>query len=333
MTSSAKPDVPATIRIPVSGMTCAACQARVQRTLQREPGVADASVNLMMHDATVTYDPAAVTPERLVEAIRATGYGAELAPPDRSAFEEQEERDRAIARELRDLTRKALVSGVIGVAAMAAMALGHFMWLNWLLLFVTLGVMGWAGRHFYTRAWSAFRHHSADMNTLVAIGTGAAFLYSAVATIAPHLFLRNGLTPEVYYEAVMIIIALILTGNAFEARAKRNTANALRALVNLQPKTARVLRGGAERDVPVEAVQSGDTIVVRPGERLPVDGEVIAGESAVDESMISGESLPVAKAPGARVIGGTINRTGSFRYRATTLGSDSVLARIVTLMR
>ena len=322
-----------TIRIPVSGMTCAACQARVQRTLQREPGVADASVNLMMHDATVTYDPAAVTPERLVEAIRGTGYGAELAPPERTAFEEQEERDRAVARELRDLTRKAIASGVVGAAAMAAMALGHVPWLNWALLLVTLGVMSWAGRHFYARAWSAFRHRSADMNTLVAIGTGAAFLYSAVATVAPRIFTSSGLAPDVYYEAVMIIIALILTGNAFEARAKRNTATALRALVNLQPKTARVLRDGAERDVPVEAVRSGDTIAVRPGERLPVDGEVVAGESAVDESMISGESLPVAKAPGARVVGGTINRTGSFRYRATTLGSDSVLARIVTLMR
>jgi Cu+-exporting ATPase len=314
-------------------MTCAACQARVQRTLQKEPGVADAAVNLMMHDATVRYDPTSVTPERLVAAIRATGYGAELAPPERTAFEEQEERDRSVARELRDLSRKAIVSGATGAAAMAAMGLGHVMWLPWVLLVVTLFVMAWAGRHFYTRAWSAFRHHSADMNTLVALGTGAAFLYSAVATLAPQVFLRNGIAPDLYYEAVIIIIALILTGNAFEARAKRNTAAALRTLVKLQPKTARVLRNGAEQDVPVESVQSGETVLVRPGERLPVDGEVTSGESAVDESMISGESLPVAKVPGARVIGGTINRTGAFRYRATTLGRESVLARIVTLMR
>ena len=322
-----------TIRIPVSGMTCAACQARVQRTLQRQPGVADASVNLMLHDATITYDPTAVSPEKLVEAIRATGYGADLPRADQSALEEQEGRDRAIADDLRDLKRKALVSGAIGAAAMAAMALDHVAWMSWAMLVVTLGVMAWAGGQFYARAWVALRHRTADMNTLVAIGTGAAFLYSAVATVAPQVFVRNGLTPDVYYEAVIIIIALILTGNAFEARAKRDTAAALRALVHLQPKTARVVRDGVELDIPVEDVRTGDTVVVRPGERVPVDGEITEGESAVDESMLTGESLPVAKRPGDQVIGATINRTGAFRYHATTLGSESVLARIVRLMR
>ncbi len=171
------------------------------------------------------------------------------------------------------------------------------------------------------------------MNTLVALGTGAAFLYSLVATVAPSLFTRHGVAPDVYYEAVVIIIALVLTGNAFEARAKRDTATALRALTQLQPKTARVVRGDQEVDVAVEEVQAGDVVVVRPGERLPVDGEVVRGESAVDESMLTGESMPVAKRAGDRVIGGTINATGAFRYRATTVGSDSVLAQIVRLMR
>ncbi|HET9455679.1 MAG TPA: heavy metal translocating P-type ATPase, partial [Gemmatimonadaceae bacterium] len=363
-----------TIRIPVSGMTCAACSSRVQRTLQKQPGVADASVNLMMKTATITYDPAAVTPDRLVDAIRDTGYGAQLASPDQTAFEEQEARDRATAEEFRELRAKAIASGIVGVVAMvismplmSRMAVaggGHahatgdpFMrwamtvfdpvfraampWLYavpataiaWVLLLVTAGVMGWAGRHFYTRAWAAFRHHSADMNTLVAVGTGAAFVYSVIATVAPGFFLSRGVPPDVYYEAVIIIIALILTGNAFEARAKRNTASALRALVHLQPKTARVVRFDQEADVPVETVESGELVVVRPGERVPVDGEVVSGESAVDESMLTGESLPVAKRTGDRVIGGTINRTGAFRYRATTLGSDSVLAQIVKLMR
>jgi Cu+-exporting ATPase len=367
-----------TIRIPVSGMTCAACSSRVQRTLQKQGGVADASVNLMMKTATVTYDPATVSPERLVDAIRETGYGAELASPDQTAFEEQEARDRATAEEFRELRTKAIVSGVAGAVAMvismplmigmttAAGPHVHesadpFMrwamtvldpvfrsampWLyaipatvvSWALLLVTLGVMTWAGGHFYTRAWAAFRHHSADMNTLVAVGTGAAFLYSVLATTAPGFFLARGVPPDVYYEAVIIIIALILTGNAFEARAKRNTAAALRALVHLQPKTARVVRSDGSRDqevdVPVETVESGEIVVVRPGERVPVDGEVVSGESAVDESMLTGESLPVAKQPGDRVIGGTINRTGAFRYRATTLGADSVLAQIVKLMR
>ena len=360
-----------TIRIPVTGMTCAACQARVQRTLQKQPGVADASVNLMMGNATVTYDPTAVAPDRLVDAIRETGYGAELASAEQTAFEEQEARDRAQEEEFRTLRRKAIASGIVGLVAMllsmplmAGAAHGEhgpvadpFMrWamdsltpalrgiapslyaipaavISWTLLALTLGVMLWAGRHFYTRAWSAFRHHAADMNTLVAVGTGAAFLYSVVATVAPGFFLARGLAPDVYYEAVVIIIALILTGNAFEARAKRQTSTALRSLVSLQPKTARVVRDGAEIDAPVESLVGGETIVVRPGERIPVDGEVISGESAVDESMLTGESLPVKKGPGDRVIGGTINRTGAFRFRATTLGSDSVLARIVRLMR
>jgi Cu+-exporting ATPase len=197
--------------------------------------------------------------------------------------------------------------------------------------------MLWAGRDFYTRAWAAFRHHSADMNTLIAIGTGAAFLYSVVATAAPSFFISRGISPDVYYEAVVIIIALILTGNAFEARAKRKTSTALRALVNLQPKSARVVRDGpdgpAELDVPVESVARGDVVLVRPGERIPVDGVLLSGESAVDESMLTGESLPVAKKTGDRVIGGTINRTGAFRFNATTLGGDSVLAQIVKLMR
>jgi Cu+-exporting ATPase len=359
-----------TIRIPVSGMTCAACSARVQRTLQKQPGVDDAAVNLMMKSATVTFDPATVSPERLVEAIRDTGYGAELASPDQSAFEEQEARDRATAAEFRALRRKAIASAVVGaIAMMVSMPLmsahaGHggpvgdpFMrwamttldpairavapWLYaippaaiaWLMLAATTGVMAWAGRHFYTRAWAAFRHHSADMNTLVAVGTGAAFVYSVLATVAPGFFLSRGIAPDVYYEAVIIIIALILTGNTFEARAKRNTSAALRALVHLQPKTARVIRFDQEVDVPVDSVESGEILLVRPGERIPVDGEVVSGESAVDESMLTGESLPVAKRAGARVIGGTVNRTGAFRYRATTLGSDSVLARIVRLMR
>jgi Cu+-exporting ATPase len=165
------------------------------------------------------------------------------------------------------------------------------------------------------------------------VGTGSAYAYSVVATVAPSFFLSRGVAPDVYYEAVVLIIALILTGNMFEARAKKRTSSALRLLVNLRPRSARRVRDGEEQDVPVEQVMRGDVLVVRPGERIPVDGEIIAGESAVDESMLTGESLPVAKGIGDRVIGASINRTGAFRYRATTLGSDSVLAQIVKLMR
>jgi Cu+-exporting ATPase len=331
------------IRIPVSGMTCAACSARVQRALEKQPGVDEANVNLMMKTATVRFDPGAVSPESLVDAIKSTGYGAELPPADQSAFEEQEKRDRAQEAEFLELKRKAIVSGIVGAIAMiVSMPLmgathGGAGVFGYGMLVTTLAIMLWAGRHFYTRAWAAFRHHSADMNTLIAVGTGAAFVYSVIATVAPGFFHARGVAPDVYYEAVIIIIALILTGNAFEARAKRQTASALRALVNLQPKTARVVRkSGAsesEVDVPIESVTTDDIIVVRPGEQVPVDGEVLAGESAIDESMLTGESMPVTKKAGDFVIGATINRTGAFRYRATTLGADSVLARIVKLMR
>jgi Cu+-exporting ATPase len=320
--------------IPVTGMTCAACEVRVQRTLQQQPGVAGASVNLMMGNATITFDPRATAPETLVSAIRATGYGAELPRAGRTAFEEQEAKDEATAEEFRVLRRKAIASGVIGALAMALMPLMHQRpWLNWALLLVTGAVMATAGRHFYVRAWKAFRHHSADMNTLVALGTGAAFVYSLIATAAPAFFASRGVAADVYFEAVILIIAFILTGNAFEARAKRDTAAALRAMVKLQPRTARVLRDGKEMDLPIEQLSAGETVVVRPGERVPVDGEVIDGTSAVDESMLTGESLPVAKKAGDRVIGATINRTGAFTLTATTLGEDSVLAGIVRLMR
>ena len=359
------------VTIPVKGMTCAACQARVQRTLQGKPGVIDASVNLMLKNAAVTYDPQMISPMALVEAIRETGYGAELAAQDQTSFEEQEAQDRAQEEEYRELRYKASLSGVLGLVAMVLsmplmgaagmdvhgpVADPFMRWamesmtpairaavpwlftftprvLSYTLLALTLLVIGWAGRHFYVRAWSAFRHHSADMNTLIAVGTGAAFLYSVLATVAPEFFLSRGVPPDLYYEAVIMIIALILTGNALEARAKRQTSAALRGLVELQPRTARVVRDGAEKDIPIEDVQTDEIVIVRPGERIPVDGEIISGASAVDESMLTGESLPVEKHQGDRLIGGTINRTGAFRYRATTLGSDSVLAHIVKLMR
>ena len=323
-----------TTRIPVTGMTCAACQARVQRTLQKQSGVSDATVNLMMANATISFDPAVVSAERLVEAIRGAGYGAEIPAVEQSAFEEQEARDVATAREFGELRTKAITSGLIGAAAMAAMPwMHHYAWAPWALLVVTTGVMLTAGAHFYRRAWAGIRHGGTDMNTLIAVGTGAAWLYSVIATVAPGFFTSRGVPADVYYEAVILIIAFILTGNAFEARAKRNTAVALRALVQLQPRTARVLRAGVERDVDIAHVMPGEVVVVRPGERVPVDGTVLQGASAIDESMLTGESLPVAKAVGDRVIGGTMNGTGAFQLSATTLGSDSVLARIVTLMR
>jgi P-type Cu+ transporter len=364
----AAPAAPAKITLQVSGMTCAACQARVQKALAGAPGVLDASVNLMTAEASVAFDPAASSAEALVARVRETGYGAALSRTGGDAVVEQ---DAERAREFRALRSRALVALAAGAVAMVAsmplmaahahLGLGApadpFMrWsmrvldpplsraLPWLyavppralafgLLALTTAVMAWAGRHFYVRAWAAFRHHSADMNTLVAVGTGAAYVLSLLATVAPGFFVARGVPPDVYYEAVVLIIALILVGNTLEARAKRQTSTALRGLMQLQPRTARVVRDGAERDVPVEEVQAGDVVVVRPGERLPVDGELLSGASSVDESMLTGEPLPVEKHAGDRVIGATVNGSGAFRYRATGVGADTVLAHIVKLMR
>lgn len=348
------------VTIPIHGMTCAACQSRVQRVLDREPGVVGASVQLMLKQAMITYDPALTSETSLVDAINGTGYEATLPLRGQTAFDNQAEQDRAQNAEYRTARRKAWWSGAAAVvAAVLSMPLmaahesgpqtsGVMSWMekvaSWLsfatpaiwsyvLLALTAVVMGTTGRHFYVRAWSALRHRSADMNTLVAVGTGAAFLYSAVATLAPHFFLRNGVQPNVYYEAVVMIIALVLAGQTMEVRAKRQTSEALRRLVSLQPKTARLVREGIEVEVPIEAVQTGDVVFVRPGERIAVDGAVLSGHSSIDESMLTGEAMPVAKQVGDRVIGGTINKSGAFRFRATTVGADSVLSHIVALMR
>ncbi|GJL68666.1 MAG: copper-translocating P-type ATPase [Nitrospirales bacterium] len=359
------------VSLAVGGMTCAACQIRVQRALDKEPGILQASVNLMLKSAEVTYDPGTTTADSVRQAITQTGYEAEINSPDHTDQDEQAQQEQTQAEEFRSFRNKAIVSGILGVVAMVlsmplmgsrpphahggvtdpfmqwimgwmtpvltSFAPGLYeldkTWLSVFMLAMTIFVMTWAGRHFYTRAWAAFRHHSADMNTLVAVGTGAAFLFSLLATLAPEVFLSRAMAPELYYEAVIMIIALILTGNALESRAKRQTSAALRKLMTLQPRTARIIRDGRERQIPVEDMRTGDMVLVRPGERIPVDGTLIAGTSAVDESMLTGESMPVDKRPGDRLIGGTMNTTGAFQYYATTLGTDSVLSRIVHLMR
>ncbi|HEY4670749.1 MAG TPA: copper-translocating P-type ATPase, partial [Gemmatimonadaceae bacterium] len=204
---------------------------------------------------------------------------------------------------------------------------------NYSLLGLTAVIMAWAARGIYRGAWNAVRHGSADMNTLVALGTGSAFIYSVVATIAPGLFVRNGIPGSVYYEAVIFVIAFVLAGRAIEARARGKTTDALKKLGSLLPSTARVSDGGGWVDKALGDVHSGETIVVRPGERIPVDGILLDGGSEVDESMLTGEPLPVAKGAGDAVVGGTLNTTGAFSYRATSVGVESVLARIVKLMR
>jgi len=324
----------------------------------------------MMQSATVAYDPRVTSPERLVAAINESGYGSRLPEPEIDALAEDEAREVAQRAEYRTLLVKALATLGLGLLAMllsmplmmAADHAGHASadpvqrwvmsaveprlragWpalyrlprplLSWTLLAMSVVAMTWAGRHFYVRAWKAVRHGTADMNVLVAVGTGAAFLYSAVATAAPGVFLASGAAADVYYEAVIFILALLLLGHALEARAKTQTLSALRALARLQPPTARVRRGDLELDVPTAQVRVGDVVVVRPGERFPVDGRIRAGSGAVDESMLTGESMPVDKGPGDRVVGATISKAGGFEVEATAVGAQSVLAQVMRLMR
>ena len=324
----------ATITFPVTGMHCAGCQTTVQRALGAAPGVASANVNLVTAEATVAYDPARTGPDALLTAVRESGYGAELPRLDRTAQEAQEEQDIEREREASEIWRRAIIALVAGGTAMTlAMVAPMASWSHLVQGALATIVMSWSGRGFYTRALVTARHGTATMDTLIALGTGAAWAYSVVVLLAPDLLATQGVRPEPYFEAVAVIIALVLLGQGLEARARRSTAAALRALASLAPRTARVERHGVEVDVAVSEVRAGDVLIVRPGEALAADGVVMDGESAVDESMLTGEPMPVDKRAGDRVVGGTINRSGTLRLRATTLGGESVIGRMLALMR
>jgi Cu+-exporting ATPase len=323
--------------ITVSGMTCAACSSRIQRTLEKTPGVQQAAVNLMTGTASVAFDPAAVSPSTLVDVIRQTGYGAELPRVDASVEELFEAQDAERAAEIADLRTKFMVSIAAALIAMP-LSMSRLVrtspdLVRWVLLALTVPVVFWAGRHFYTRAWAAFRHRAADMNTLIAVGTGAAFSFSLFMTVAAGWAASRGVEPHVYYEAVIWIIALVLLGNLLEARAKGRTSGAIRRLIQLRPATARAIRDGVEVEIGLAEINTGDVLIVRPGERIPADGEVIEGRSFVDESMLTGEPEPVSKEPGSPVVGATLNRHGALRVRVTRTGKDTVLARIIRLVR
>jgi Cu+-exporting ATPase len=317
----------------ITGMTCASCAGRVEKALHKVPGVLDVSVNLAAEKATVEYLPGTVEVADLERAVEGAGYGVAREAEEES-FEDVHE------KEYRKLKSNFLVAAAL-TALILIGSLPHMLgfmapvpmgWLNLGLLALATPVQFWAGWRFYRGAWGALGHGQANMNTLVAVGTSAAYIYSAVATLAPGLFAGTGGRADVYFDTSALIIALILLGRLLEARARGRTNEAIKKLAGLQAKTARVVRGGEEVDIPVEEVEVGDVVVVRPGEKVPVDGVVVGGESAVDEAMITGESMPVTKREGDEVIGATINRTGSFRFRATKVGRDTALARIMRLV-
>jgi len=297
------------VDLPVSGMTCAACARSIERTLAATAGVSRASVNLATNTATVEFDAARAGVGDFVTAIEDLGYGVpETAPPPDAG---------------ETLYRWRLVVAVVLAAPVIVLGMGHRA--PWIQLALTLPVIFYCGAPFYRAAWSALRHGSANMNSLISLGTGAAFVYSVYETI------RGG--HMVYYEAAATIIALILLGRTLEARARAKASAAIRRMMDLQPPTARVLRDGAEVETAVAEVRPGDTVVVRPGERIPVDGTVLDGDSAVDESMLTGESLPVEKRPGAAVFAGTVNRSGSFRYEVKKVGRGTVLQQMIELVK
>jgi Cu+-exporting ATPase len=326
----------------IEGMTCASCAAFVEKSLSRTPGVQRAMVNYATEKATVDYLPTQASPATLKEAVVNAGYGVTERAPDTSAAERSAEIDRQKALAYQQLKRRFTVAVVLALVIMplsmlmlwpAMMQRLNMQWLNYALLLLTLPVLGYSGREFYVSAWNGFKHRAANMDTLIAVGTGAAFLYSLAATLVPGFFTSRGLLPEVYYDTTATIIALILLGKVLELRAKTQTSAAMKSLIGLQAKTARLARSdGAEVDVPIEQVQLGDIVVVRPGEKVATDGLITEGYSSLDEAMLTGESLPVEKKAGDPVFGATLNKTGSFRFRVTKVGADTMLSQIVKLV-
>ena len=352
--------------LPLLGMHCAACAARIEKALHKVEGVTGANVNFATARATVHYDRHATDPGELREVVRRAGYDAivpgagsqatGVATHGDDAHDNDVRQVEAQAREAEYSRQKSrfVIALVLTIpVAVLAMA-GHLVpaWesaLNfparpWIELVLTTPVLFWAGREFFVGAWISARHRAADMNTLIAVGTSAAYAYSLVATVAPHLLAPATASAGhgghamsspvgVYYEVAAMVVTLILMGNVLQARANSQTSGAIKALMGLQPKTARIERDGKEQDIPIEHVQVGDIVLVRPGEKVPVDGEVVDGHSTVDESMLTGEPLPVPKSAGDTVIGATLNTSGAFRMRATKVGADTVLQQIVRLVQ
>ncbi len=332
-TSSEKPGK---VELRVTGMSCAACSARIDKKLNSLPGVHQAGVNLATEKATIDYDPAQMTVDQLIEAVTSIGYGAE-----RIEASLQDKGEEMRNKELKNLKLSLTVSALLSAPLLLAMILSllgmdnsltHLLHNEYFQLILATPVQFIIGSRFYKHAYSALRSKSTNMDVLVAMGTSAAYFYSLYNVFfqAP----RPGMimAKDLYFEASAVIITLILLGKFFEAKAKGRTSEAIKKLMGLQAKTARVIRNNEEKDIPIEEVQIGDIVIVRPGEKVPVDGKIIEGYSAVDESMLTGESLPVEKQPGDLIIGATINKHGTFKFSATKIGKDTALSQIIRLV-
>lgn len=314
---------------PVLEMSCASCAMSVEQTVRKLPGVTDASVNFASNRLSVGFDESVITPQQIRAAVQASGYDLIIDEQDGEIKQQQAERNRYL-RLRYDTIGAWLFSLPIVVIAMLFM---HMPYGNWIMLVLSLPVLFFFGRGFFVNGWKQLRHRQANMDTLVALSTSIAFLFSLFNTVYPQFWLRRGLEPHVYYEAACVIIAFVLVGKLLEERAKSNTSAAIKRLIGLQPTTARLVRGDHEEDVPISALQVGDRVSVRPGEKIPVDGVVRDGSSYVDESMITGEPLPVGKEAGDKVVAGTINSRGTFVLETTGVGSDTLLARIIRMVQ
>jgi P-type Cu+ transporter len=323
------------IDLPVQGMKCASCVNNIEKNLKQNKGVLKASANLATERVKVQYFPTEINPAEIKKVIEASGYKVLEISPDKQGTEPEKD---VRAKEYEKLRTKFIAGLVLGGLVFLGSSRHFFPWIPeflgnffvlWFLATPVQFIIGW---QFYRGAWGAFKHRVADMNTLIAVGTSAAYLYSVAATVTPSFFMKGGIEPHVYFDTSTLIIVLIIFGRMLEARAKGKASDAIKKLMGLQPKTARIKRDGKEMEIPVDEVLAGDIVTVRPGERIPVDGVVQTGSSAVDESMITGESLPVKKTFGDEVIGATINKTGSFEFKATKVGKEMVLAQIIKLV-
>ena len=315
--------------LPVTGMSCASCAASVEASLKEQQGVADARVNYANQTAWIEFEEDKINLPNLQKVVQASGYDLIIDQDKGDDLQEAVQQ-----KHYRELKRNTLWASIL---AFPVVVIGMFFmnlpYGNWIMLVLTAPVLFWFGRSFFVNAWKQLKHTRANMDTLVALSTGIAFLFSTFNTFFPEFLLARGLEPHVYFEAAAVIIAFILLGRLLEERAKSNTSSAIKKLIGLQPKTTLLIVDGVEKTVPIAEVAIGDRLVVRPGERIPVDGVVAAGTSFVDESMISGEPIPVEKMAGEKVFAGTVNQKGSFQFTAEKVGGDTILAQIIKMVQ
>ncbi|MHC5596762.1 MAG: heavy metal translocating P-type ATPase [Nostoc sp.] len=331
-----------TLTLKLRGMSCAACANNIEKAIRSVAGVRDCNVNFGVEQAAIKYDRSLANLEKIQGAIASAGYSSDSLQEE--LLSEEDDAEIASRQALqRQLSLKVAMGGVISIFLLLGslpMMTGwnlplipSFLQNSWVQLLLTTPIVFWCGGSFYRNGWKSFKRHTATMDTLIALGTGAAYLYSLFVTVFPEFFIAQGLIPHIYYEVAAIVITLILLGRLLENRARGETSEAIRKLIGLQARDARVIRDGREIDIPIAEVRINDVILVRPGEKIPVDGEVITGASTVDEAMVTGESLPVKKQPGDEVIGATINGAGAFQFRVTRVGNDTFLAQIVKLVQ